>query len=161
LGSVTSRTYNDLGLVTQEAWVDGFGNTVKTIVHGYDDAGREISISDGVTAYQYQYDLAGRLTQVDNAQSVLPQVTLNNYYDFEGNRVWLSDSLGGQVWYSWNNQRLQSMAMTTEADKYAGVDFTYDQVGRLNYISRTANWDPATTINTGLMLYVMKSLHHF
>jgi hypothetical protein len=102
------------------------------------------------------------MTNADNVGSVdVPQVQLYSFYDFEGNRVWLSDSLGGQVWYSWNNQRLQSMAMTTEADKYAGVDFTYDQVGRLNYISRTANWDPATTINTGLMLYVMKSLHHF
>ena len=50
---------------------------------------------------------------MDNAQSVLPQVTLNNYYDFEGNRVWLSDSQGGQVWYSWNNQRMQSIVMAT------------------------------------------------
>ena len=33
--------------MTSEVWVDGFGNTVKTIVHGYDDAGRETSISDG------------------------------------------------------------------------------------------------------------------
>ena len=38
-------SYNDLGLVTSEVWVDGFGNAVKTIVHGYDDAGRETSRS--------------------------------------------------------------------------------------------------------------------
>ena len=108
------------------------------------------------------HNLSGRVTYANNVASVdVPQVQFYRIYDFEGNRVWLSDSLGGQVWYSWNNQRLQSMAMTTEAGKYAGVDFTYDQVGRLNYISRTANWDLATTINTGLMLYVMKSLHHF
>ena len=44
------------------------------------------------------------------------------------------------------------MAMTTEAGKYAGVDFTYDQMGRLNSISRTANWDPSTTINTNYAL---------
>ena len=44
------------------------------------------------------------------------------------------------------------MAMTTEAGKYAGVDFTYDQVGRLNSISRTANGDPSTTINTSYTL---------
>ena len=44
------------------------------------------------------------------------------------------------------------MAMTTEAGKYAGVDFTYDQVGRLNSISRTANWDPSSTISTSYTL---------
>ncbi len=68
--------------------MDGFGNAVKTIVHGYDDAGRETSISDGVTGYNYQYDLAGRISYTDNAGSVnIPQVQLRSYYDFEGNRL--------------------------------------------------------------------------
>ena len=123
--------------MTSEVWVDGFGNAVKTIVHGYDDAGREISISDGVTAYQYQYDLADRLTQVDNEGSVVPEVTLSMAYDFEGNRVWLSDSMGGNVWYAWNNQRLQSMALFTENYKSAQVGFSYDTVGRLSSLTRT------------------------
>ena len=121
---------------------------MKTIVHGYDDAGREVSVSDGVTAYQYQYDLADRMTQVDNAGSVLPQVTLNNYYDFEGNRVGLSDSQGGRVEYAWFDQRLQSMVMTTADFKSARVNFGYDQVGRLDSIFRMVNGDPSTTIDT-------------
>ena len=124
-------TYNDLGLVTQEAWVDGFGNVVKTITHGYDDAGRETSISDGVTAYQYQYDLANRVTQIDNAGGLVPEVTLGMDYDFEGNRTWMSDSLGGSVSYAWQNQRLQSIAMTTADSRLAQVDLSYDSVGRL------------------------------
>ena len=143
-------TYNDLGLVTQEVWIDGFGNAVKTITHAYDDAGREVSISDGVTAYQYQYDLAGRLTQVDNAGGVVPEVTLTMAYDFEGNRTWLGDSQGGSVAYGWYNQRLQSMAMTTEAGKYAGVGFTYDQVGRVTTLQRASNG--ADFINTSFTL---------
>ena len=53
------------------------------------------------------------MTQVDNAGGVVPEVTLTMAYDFEGNRVWLSDSQGGSVAYGWYNQRLQSMAMTT------------------------------------------------
>ena len=70
--------------MTEEVWVDGFGNAVKTIVHVYDDAGREVSVSDGVTAYQYQYDLAGRATYTDNADSVdMPQVHFISYYDFD------------------------------------------------------------------------------
>ena len=77
-------SYNDLGLVTSEVWVDGFGNAVKTIAHGYDDAGRETSISDGVTGYNYQYDLADRVTYTDNAGSVdMPQVHFISYYDFD------------------------------------------------------------------------------
>ncbi|MCY2970209.1 MAG: hypothetical protein NTZ30_06020 [Planctomycetota bacterium] len=146
-------TYNDLGLVTEEVWVDGFGNTVKTIVHGYDDAGREISISDGVTAYQYQYDLADRVIYTDNAGSVdMPQVQLRSYYDFEGNRTWLGDNLGGGISYAWNNQRLQSMALYTENYKSAQVGFSYDTVGRLSSLTRTANWDYTTTINTTFTL---------
>jgi RHS repeat-associated protein len=82
----------------------------------------------------------------------MPQVQLRSYYDYEGNRVWLSDSQGGSVWYAWNNQRLQSMAMTTEAGKYAGVNFSYDTVGRLSSLTRTANGNFATTINTSYTL---------
>ncbi len=146
-------SYNDLGLVTSEVWVDGFGNAVKTIVHGYDDAGREISISDGVTGYNYQYDLAGRVTYTDNADSVdMPQVQLRSYYDFEGNRTWLGDNLGGGISYAWNNQRLQSMVMYTENYKSAQVGFSYDPVGRLSSLIRTANGDFATTINTSYTL---------
>ena len=146
-------SYNDLGLVTSEVWVDGFGNAVKTIVHGYDDAGRETSISDGVTGYNYQYDLADRVTYTDDADSVdMPQVQLRSHYDYEGNRVWLSDSQGGQVWYAWNNQRLQSMAMYTENNKSAQVGFGYDSVGRLASLTRTTNGNYYTTINTGYTL---------
>ena len=64
-----------------------------------------------------QYNLAGRLTQVDNAGSVVPEVTLSMAYAFEGNRTWLQDSLGGGTSYAWNNQRLQSMAMSTADGK--------------------------------------------
>ena len=146
-------SYNDLGLVTSEVWVDGFGNAVKTIVHGYDDAGRETSISDGVTGYNYQYDLADRVTYTDNAGSVdMPQVQLRSYYDYEGNRVMLVDSQGGSVWYAWNNQRLQSMVLYTENNKSAQVGFGYDSVGRLASLTRTTNGNYYTTINTGYTL---------
>jgi len=100
-----------------------------------------------------QYDLADRVTYTDNADSVdMPQVQLRSYYDFEGNRTWLSDSQGGSVWYAWNNQRLQSMALYTGDYKSAQVGFSYDPVGRLSSLTRTANGDFATTINTGYTL---------
>ena len=105
-----------------------------------------------MTAYQYQYDLAGRLTQVDNAGSVVPEVTLSMAYDYEGNRVMLVDSQGGSVWYAWNNQRLQSMVMYTENNKSAQVGFGYDSVGRLASLTRTTNGNYYTTINTGYTL---------
>ena len=99
--------------------------------------------------FSAQYDLADRVTYTDNAGSVdMPQVQLRSHYDYEGNRVMLVDSQGGSVWYAWNNQRLQSMAMSTEAGKYAGVGFTYDQVGRLSSLTRTTNSNYTTTINT-------------
>jgi len=156
--------YNDLGLVTSKVWVDGFGNAVKTIVHVYDDAGRETSISDGVTGYNYQYDLAVRVTYTDNIDSVdMPQVQLRSYYDYEGNRVWLSDSQGGSVWYAWNNQRLQSMALFTENYKSAQVGFGYDSVGRLASLMRTTNRDPGTTpaeIQSAIVSLKTKAVEH-
>ncbi|MFZ9824072.1 MAG: hypothetical protein ACO3E9_09695 [Gemmataceae bacterium] len=122
-------------------------------MHGYDDAGREVSISDGVTGYQYQYDLANRVTYVDNAGSVgVPQVQLYSFYDYEGNRTTLLDSLGGAVDATWQNQRLQSMVLIEEAGKAAQVDLTYDRVGRLGSLTRTANWDASTTITTSFTM---------
>ena len=64
----------------------------------------------------------------------------------------LVDSQGGSVWYAWNNQRLQSMALYTGDYKSAQVGFSYDPVGRLSSLTRTANGDFATTINTGYTL---------
>ncbi|RLS26979.1 MAG: hypothetical protein DWH70_01625 [Planctomycetota bacterium] len=73
-------------------------------------------------------------------------------YDYEGNRVMLVDSQCGSVWYAWNNQRLQSMVMYTENNKSAQVGFGYDSVGRLASLTRTANGNFATTINTSYTL---------
>ena len=79
-----------------------------------------------MTGYNYQYDLADRVTYTDNAGSVeIPQVQLRSRYDFEGNRTWLSDNLGGGISYARNNQRLQSMALFTENYKSAQVGFGY------------------------------------
>jgi len=88
--------------------------------------------------FPVQYDLADRISYTDNADSVdMPQIYFNSHYDFEGNRTWLQDSLGGGISYAWNNQRLQSMVMYTENNKSAQVGFGYDSVGRLASLMRT------------------------
>ena len=88
--------------------------------------------------FSAQYDLADRVTYTDNAGSVdMPQVQFYSYYDFEGNRTWLVDNLGGGISYAWNNQRLQSMVLFTGDYKSAQVGFSYDPVGRLSSFMRT------------------------
>ena len=82
----------------------------------------------------------------------MPQVQLRSHYDYEGNRVWLGDSQGGQVWYAWNNQRLQSMTLYTGDYKSAQVGFGYDSVGRLASLTRTTNGNYYSTINTSYTL---------
>ena len=82
----------------------------------------------------------------------MPQVQLRSHYDYEGNRVMLVDSQGGSVWYAWNNQRLQSMALFTENYKSAQVGFGYDSVGRLASLTRTTNGDFATPVTTSFTL---------
>ena len=64
----------------------------------------------------------------------------------------LVDSQGGSVWYAWNNQRLQSMALFTENYKSAQVGFGYDSVGRLASLTRTTNGDFATPVTTSFTL---------
>ena len=44
------------------------------------------------------------------------------------------------------------MVMTTMDSKSAQVGFSYDPVGRLSSLTRTANEDPSTTINTNYAL---------
>jgi len=44
------------------------------------------------------------------------------------------------------------MVMTTMDSKSAQVGFSYDPVGRLSSLTRTANWDPSTTITTNYAL---------
>ncbi|MFZ9861596.1 MAG: hypothetical protein ACO3GX_11020, partial [Gemmataceae bacterium] len=44
------------------------------------------------------------------------------------------------------------MVMTTMDSKSAQVGFSYDPVGRLSSLTRTANGDPSTTINTNYAL---------
>ena len=82
----------------------------------------------------------------------MPQVQLRSHYDYEGNRVWLGDSQGGQVWYAWNNQRLQSMTLYTGDYKSAQVGFGYESVGRLASLTRTTNGNYYSTINTSYTL---------
>ena len=93
-----------------------------------------------------------RMTRVDNAGSVVPEVTLTMDYDFEGNRVVLGDSQGGRVEYAWFDQRLQSMVMTTADFKSARVNFGYDSVGRLDSVFRVANQDYSTPVTTSFTL---------
>ncbi len=81
--------------MTSEVWVDGFGNAVKTIVHGYDDAERETSISDGVTGYNYQYDLAGQRLDI---LMMLPNGWVNMAQNINGVEIhYLHNSIPGAI----------------------------------------------------------------
>lgn len=48
------------------------------------------------------------------------------------------------------------MVMTTMDSKSAQVGFSYDPVGRLSSLTRTANGDPSTTINTTFTLDLLE-----
>lgn len=88
---------------------------------------------DGVTAYQYQYDLAGRLTQLDNAENITPQVILSMVYDFEGNRKTLTCLCDGQVTkYFWDYSNQWPKAFIKDANGFLlkELRFTYDVESR-------------------------------
>jgi YD repeat-containing protein len=44
------------------------------------------------------------------------------------------------------------MVLNKAKSKIAQVGFSYDPVGRLSSLTRTANWDPSTTISTSYTL---------
>jgi YD repeat-containing protein len=57
----TTFVYDNLNRRTAEQWRDGSNNVTRTISFVFDAAGQLTQASDPAAAYEYGYDVAGRL----------------------------------------------------------------------------------------------------
>jgi YD repeat-containing protein len=142
-------TYNDLGLMTSEVWLDEFDDPIRTITWTYDNAGRLIEISDPDSTYAFTYDVAGRVTSVDNDGTPnVPRVVLQFTYDWADNRTWVGDNLGAEIEYHYADHRLTHVSWQVQNVASADVAFDYDSLGRLATVTR-GEADEETLLETG------------
>jgi len=119
-GRVRSFNYDRLNRKTAEHWLDGDdGNPIRTINSTYDAVSQLIHTSDPDSSYTYTYDLAGRVTSVDNSPTPgIPHVVLNYSYDPAGNILSVTDTISS----------------------LAGIEsFVYDELNRVIQITQTGN----------------------
>jgi RHS repeat-associated protein len=94
--------YDALNRRTAENWMDGSA-VVRRIEFSYDAAGNLTGAQDPDARYTLDYDIAGRLTRVDNAGTPgMPAVVLDYTYDAAGQRLSVSDGRGCQVTSSYS-----------------------------------------------------------
>ena len=117
-GRVIDYTYDVLDRLTTEEWLDGTNTVIHTATWTHDAAGQLTAASDDHSTYAFAYDLAGRLTQIDNAGTAsAPVWIVDHAYDNAGRKTQTATTLG------------------TTAD--AVTDYTYDLFGRLETITKT------------------------
>ena len=94
-GRTTDFTYDALGRLTGEQWIDG-GSTVRTLSYQYDAADQLTSASDPAATLDFTYDALGRntLTDLDYA-GLAVDVQLAEAYDRLGRRTGLTAWVDG------------------------------------------------------------------
>ncbi len=133
------HSYDAIGEKISETWVGGN----YTATYQYNAAGELTQASDPFSSYAYSYDADGRLVSVSNAGTPgVPSVTLSYAYDAFGDRISLSDSLGGVVSYSYDGDlRLSSLGLSTGGSNptlEAQVTFAYDNASRLTGLTQSS-----------------------
>ncbi len=116
-GDVIEYTYNSLGLLTHEKWLDGAA-VVRTLTWTYDDVGRLLSASDPDSSTTYGYNDIDQLTGVTIALPGLSSVTFGQTYTPYGQRQSVTATIG------------------THGDFTNG--YQYDALGRLNLVTQTS-----------------------
>lgn len=136
LSSITNRnglrrdfTYDAVGRVLSETWYAADGVTVDdTLSYTYNLAGQLLTASNGLGAYTFGYDAAGRVISVDEPFGV----SLTMEYDEAGNRTRVTDSLGGEEVSTYNAaNQLLSRLFTKTGLLALRVEETYDDSGRV------------------------------
>ena len=137
-----SFEYDGLNRQIAENWLDNQGNTIRTTTSEYDAASQLIATFDPDSAYAFDYDMLGRLIEVDNAGTPgVPNVILTYDYDYKGNIISVSDTIDGVAGATttYDYDELDRVNQITQsgnnvADKR--VDFTYDALGQYESMTR-------------------------
>ncbi len=136
-GRVLSFSYDGDGNVIQEQWYNG-ATLQYTATYTYDDADRLLTAQDPYSDYALGYDLADKLTSVDNQGTPnLPDVVLNYGYDNFSMPANLTDNLGGTLSYTFDAaDRLTYESLAVNGTQGPQVTLGYDAANRLTGIQR-------------------------
>jgi RHS repeat-associated protein len=148
-GRVHNYVYDADNRLIREDWIGAGGAVINSITTSYDAAGNVLTASDANSAYQYTYDLDGRLTSVDNAGTLnVPHVVLSYGYDVNNNPTSTTDNLGVQVQSTFNDVNLRtSTTWSGGGIAPARVDYQYDAHRQTTEIDRFS--DLAGTTSAG------------
>jgi RHS repeat-associated protein len=151
-------TYNNRNQLVVEKWLDSTSQPVKTIVSTYNPIGELTTISDGISAYQYEYDTRGNMTKVDNLGTIgTPRVEFAYQYDLGDNVTTVSERIGGQNGATTNytydaTNRVKQITQSGSNVASKRVDFSYNQLGQLTSLERyrdlTVNNPVIKTVNS-------------
>jgi YD repeat-containing protein len=135
-------TYDNRNQLIEEKWLDNTSQSVKTIVSTYNAIGELTSISDSISAYQYEYDTRGNMTKVDNLGTIdTPRVEFAYQYDLGDNVTTVSERIGGQNGATTNYtydaaNRVKQITQSGSNIASKRVDFSYNQLGQLTSLDR-------------------------
>jgi RHS repeat-associated protein len=155
-GRIYQFGYDGDNRETTEKWIPiGGGTAFNTITYTYDPAGRLTQVQDANSNYDYTYDSANRLlTADDNGTIGLPQVTLTYGYDPAGNRTSMDDSLGGLTSYTYDvRNELVTLTLSGTGVTPERADFGYDAAGRMTTLTRYADLAGGTVAQTSAYAY--------
>ena len=162
-GRVTDYTYDNLYRTTSEVWKDSGGTTVNTIDYTYDAANQLLTAGDSYSDYTYSYDMLGRVTSVDNSGTPdVPDVVLTSTYDDLGRRTQLAATVNGAVDFV-NDYQFDALSRMTQVEQHGEtggaavaekrVDFTYNDLGQFDTISRYADLAGTQLVATSTYTY--------
>ena len=158
---VTEYVYDFLGRVTNERWKDGAA-TVHEFTYSYDLLGNLLTASDSYASYAYDYDTAGRLEEeTQTIDGLTPNVVLTYDYDDVGRLEQVATTIGGTAdavtdYYYDSLGRLASIQQQDGGGNAVAekcVDFTYDDAGQWDAVSRYADLAATDLVATGTYGY--------
>ena len=140
-GTVHSLTYDDSDRVIGEAYDGTTAYTYSYNTEGY--LGKTVDIGLGVTTY-YDYDLVGRVTDVDSSNGVSSDFSYNEFNSIAGYSVSKNNTVISKADYAYNTAGLLT-GVTTNNDTYSSFSYSYDGLNRLTSFSHGISGATVTT----------------
>ena len=126
-GTVHSLTYDDSDRVISEAYNGTTAYTYSYNTEGY--LGKTVDIGLGVTTY-YDYDLVGRVTDVDSSNGVSSDFSYNEYNSIAGYSVKKNGTLISETEYTYNSYGLLQDIYLEGFDE-PDFSYEYDDLNRI------------------------------
>ena len=134
LGRRKEFGYDLAGQMTQEAWYSAANSKFDTRLYGYDTNGALTAASNGNGAYTFTRDRLERVTATTQPFGVSMAMS----YDADGNRLTLTDSLGGSQSSTYDGlDRLTSRTQTAPGVQGVRAAWGYDAAGDVATLTRS------------------------